>query len=294
MKDIRNGDSGKALPSRSKTRPTLSRFRWRGKRQEIEHTAGELAFLEAVHALEEGAAATMLGEPLPEEPKRWWKKKRWLLLALLLLLLLLGGGVWWWWRGLAAVTLPVTPPKAAAPAQKVVLPVRQTIRWSELQVQNLKREERDEIEQKLSSVVASAPFQTATFNFLFASNLNQFSKGGNSGLIVSGFFHNGLLKDVKPEKIKVTAMLDDKVILDRTFNGPFGIWEPGDIHLLTLIFDKEDVHNETDIGRLLKDTNLQRFLRFHVSMAYEQNNDYRHAGDEGSWIFLNTQTLQVK
>ena len=179
--------------------------------------------------------------------------------------------------------------------QPQVAPVRQAVTWDEGQRMMLSKQERTDIESRLSALLTPDVMQSGALNFVFVPGLNHLSAQHDGGIAFSAFFHNGYMRAYLPHQVKITATYEGKVILDHAFENKFVEWAPGDVRLIEFAFSYDDVRDAKLMDELLQDTEKQQKIKFDVKMSY-LNEKFPTRPDvmEDVWVFLNPHTLAEK
>jgi len=281
-------------PPHTRTNPLLRLFR----RQEV--TPDQQAFYDVMRAFDEQAVGLALQTQVVATPTRrpWYRLTRRRAVLWLVLLLLLAVLGWWAWTtyGVEEEPAPVAAP-APEPAKPLgtgkppTLPVKQKISWTEAQVKTLPYEARVKVEERLSLLLKEDTFPGAQFNFAFVPGVNAAVKRDDGSLAISGFFHNGFLKDVVPRQVRISCYVDDRILFEKVFTQGFDTWHPDGVYYMDLLFSKDDIRNPETLDRLLVDAGRLRLWKFVVLMDYEMDGRNRHAGDEGVWTYVNAITL---
>lgn len=269
-------------------------------------TPRELAFYEALQSVREQASAVALSTDMiaaAEDKRRLRLPSRQVVLVSLLGLSLLAnlgeGFVIYKVMKLYAAeknryAIPQEEKTQPAPEPQVA-PVRQAVTWDEGQRTMLSKQERTDIESRLSELLTPDVMQNGALNFVFVPGLNHLSAQHDGGVAFSAFFHNGFMKAYAPHQVKITATYEGKVILDRAFQKQFDEWAPSDVRLIEFAFSFDDVRDAKLLDELLHDTEKQQKIKFDVKMAYE-NEKFPAFPDlkEDVWVYINPHTLTAK
>ncbi|MGB8953871.1 MAG: hypothetical protein WCC10_00735 [Tumebacillaceae bacterium] len=269
-------------------------------------TPRELAFYEALQSVREQASAVALTTDMPA-PAKDARRLRFPsgqvilggLLGLSLIANLGEGYVIYNVMKLYAAeknryAIPLEEKTQPAPEPQIA-PVRQAVTWDEGQRSMLSKEERTDIESRLSALLTPDVMQSGALNFVFVPGLNHLAAQHDGGVALSAFFHNGFMKAYLPHQIKITATYEGKVILDHAFENTFNEWAPSDVRLIEFAFSYDDVRDAKLLDELMHDTEKQQKIKFDVKMAYQSEKfPTRPDLKEDVWVYLNPHTLTEK